>query len=67
MPHLKKNTFFGHESRRHFVLTSSKLDIFTIRDRYYIWQNVTFLDKFYVSLGMTNTSSKRQQVVLEYV
>ena len=64
-------TFFGHESRRGFVLTLSKtFYILTIRDKYYVYtsgENVMFLDTSYISLGMTKASSKRQQVALEYV
>ena len=71
MPHFFYNTFLGHESRRRFVLTlSTTLYMLTIRDKYYIYisgENVTFLDTSYILLGMTKASSKRQQVVLEYV
>ena len=61
----EKNTVFGHESRRHFVLFLSMLHIFTIRDKHY---KFTFLDAFYISVEMTfstKASSKRYQVVLQ--
>ena len=55
--------------RTSFCLDFVKAYICRFREKYCYTsgENVTFLNTLYLSLGMTKTSSNRQQVVLEYV